>query len=1024
MMNIIDMKKYCEQLRENCIQNADVIAFKSAARTKGLTYSELWEYSGSVYAYLKQHSIGKEDMVFICLPRGIRTMVAAVGIIRSGAAFVIVESTYAKDRIEYIKSDCGCKLTIDANVYEEMMSEKALDGYEDTNPHDAAFAVYTSGSTGNPKGVLHEYGKIEQVVMSTGGNFSKFEKGSIVSLPAPLNFVTSIIYLIASTYYVQCLYILPYEITKDIDKLTKFLQDNKVTCTFMSPSLLRLYKNISPYLQVIRVGSEPCNGIFIDYPRIFNEYCSSETVFSIASFEIDKTYDITPAGKNRIGVDVYVVDKADNKLPNGQTGEICVYNEYTRGYINSPEKNRTHFKNGIFYTGDLGYFNENNDLVVIGRKDDMIKINGNRVEPAEIETAIRKALKINNIYAKGFAEAGRTFICAYFLKDELIKANLLDERDQFCYSAKEMSNRLSGYLPYYMIPSHYIVLEEYPKSNSGKVVRKDFRAPVIEAYRGEYVAPANKIEEYLCELFEMVLNVSKVSANDDFYVLGGDSITSIKLISNCDLQGLSTTDIYKFRTPHNIAEYYNNYIEDEMMDRNVRNVKALEHEQSLLPEMQIVIDCQEYSPDSVMWNLPLLFRLKKDIDISRLCVAVDKVLHHHPIYSTQFHYDVYSVMKQKYVPDSYEKIKVIDISEGEFAALQEKLVKPFSADKYPLCRKAIYKTESDVYLFIDHYHIITDGTSLKIIFEQISKCYSDENYTIPEDYYYLMLRDEEKKRIKGEYDEIEQYYKEFYQKYFVDNDTDICLKPDRNDPAFSKSGIIRKKLSADKRKISNRSDSITENEFFIVACLLSLARYNDSNKAFMQWTFHGRDSKDKADMAGLLFRSLPAALIFNDCDSVRDAFDEISKQVQYASTHDSVRIQSVGGSRLDDSLFLVFQKGVFNKHSFSLAEETIQLESKEKVAESTIEMMIIEDDSEYYECKIEYDTALYNDESILRFYDYLDETVNALVSINDLSSLKTSSLLNAKMENTGINNSVEFVSEKSGNLCDERINRQ
>ena len=986
------MRYYCEILKENCIKNADVIAFRSAARTKGLTYSELWEYSGRVYAYLKKHSFGKEDMVLICLPRGIRTMVAAIGIFRLGAAFTIVESTYAKERIEFIRSDCGCKLTIDADIYEEMMLEKALDGYENTDPHDAAFAVYTSGSTGNPKGVLHEYGKIEQIVMSVRNNFLRFEKGSIMSLPAPLNFVASIFYLIASTYYTQCLYILPYEITKDIDKLSDFLVDNKVAFSFMPPSLLRLYKNVSPYLQMIIMGSEPCNGLFIKDLRVINAYNSSETAFMIATFEIDKLYDLTPAGKNEIGVDVYIVDEEDHRLPNGQTGEICVDNEYTRGYINSPEKNKISFKNRVFYTGDLGYFNENGDLIVVGRIDDMIKINGNRVEPAEIETAIRKALNINNVYAKGFTEGDRTFICAYFLEDELRETNLLDERNQLIYSPKEMSDRLSSRLMYYMIPSYYVVLNEYPKSSNGKVVRRSFKAPDIAACQEEYAAPGNKTEEYLCELFGKVLNVSRVSINDDFYVLGGDSVTSIKLVSDCDLRGITTQEIYKFRTPHNIAEYYINYIEDEFMDKDARNIKALEHDQPLLPEMQTVIDCQEYAPDSVMWNIPLLFRLKKDIDIRCLCEAIDKVLQHHPVYSTQFHYDAYSVMKQRYVPESYEKTEVIDISEENFSILKNHLVKPYSVRECPLCRKAIYKTESDAYLFIDHYHIITDGTSLRIIFEQISKCYSDKDYTIPEDYYYLMVRDEEKKRVSGAYDEIEKFYKEFYQKYFIDNDTDICLKPDRKKCAFPKTKTIRKKLSVNKGKINNRSD-ITENEFFIMTCLLSIARYNGSSKTFLQWTFNGRDTKDKPDMAGLLYKSLPAAIIINDGGSVRDALDEISDQIRYTIAHDSLRVQAVADLRLDDSIFFTFQKGILDKHSFSLAEEILPLEITEKSAESTIEMMVIDSDSEFYKCRIEYDTAIYNDESINRFYDYFDEIAEKLSNITDFSAVRALSII-------------------------------
>ena len=311
---------FVRHLLETAVRYADKTAIVDMDGRRSTTYGQLLTLAKKVASYLRQEGVAPHSNVCIRMPDSMEFMAAELGAWITRCAAVPVGMNSPEERTGTIARNCGSVLIIDEQMMLRVKETSISDTEEITLPEstDDALIIYTSGSTGNPKGVLHEYGKIEQVVMSTGGNFSKFEKGSIVSLPAPLNFVTSIIYLIASTYYVQCLYILPYEITKDIDKLTKFLQDNKVTCTFMSPSLLRLYKNISPYLQVIRVGSEPCNGIFIDYPRIFNEYCSSETVFSIASFEIDKTYDITPAGK--IGWETHLIHQG------------CPNNPRTSGY--------------------------------------------------------------------------------------------------------------------------------------------------------------------------------------------------------------------------------------------------------------------------------------------------------------------------------------------------------------------------------------------------------------------------------------------------------------------------------------------------------------------------------------------------------------------------------------------------------------------------------------------------------------------------------------------------------------------
>jgi len=147
-------------------ENSARTALVSEGRAHGVTYGQLDDCSGRIYSWLKSHGFGREDFILICLPRGIRTVVSMIGILKAGAAYTVVENTYSPDRIEFIKKDCGCSLVIDEVMFLEMMRADFLGGYETTDPHDAAFVIYTSGTTGNPKGAVHEYGQLDKLYVS------------------------------------------------------------------------------------------------------------------------------------------------------------------------------------------------------------------------------------------------------------------------------------------------------------------------------------------------------------------------------------------------------------------------------------------------------------------------------------------------------------------------------------------------------------------------------------------------------------------------------------------------------------------------------------------------------------------------------------------------------------------------------------------------------------------------------------------------------------------------------------------
>ncbi len=158
------------------------------AHAKGITYAQLDDLSGRIYSWLKENKIGREDFVLINLPRGVLPVIAMIGVWKAGAAWALVEDTYAPERIRYIREDCGCRLEISAENWDEIMALPALAGHENPDEHDAAYAIYTSGTTGSPKGVLHEYGNLQRAIDSIriDGQVPFNEKDRLATL-APMN---------------------------------------------------------------------------------------------------------------------------------------------------------------------------------------------------------------------------------------------------------------------------------------------------------------------------------------------------------------------------------------------------------------------------------------------------------------------------------------------------------------------------------------------------------------------------------------------------------------------------------------------------------------------------------------------------------------------------------------------------------------------------------------------------------------------------------------------------------------------
>ncbi|MCR5693800.1 MAG: AMP-binding protein [Clostridia bacterium] len=938
--------------------------------TKGITYAQLDDMTGRVYAYLKKHGVGREDFVLINLPRGVLPIIAMLGVWKAGAAWALVEDTYAPERINYIREDCGCKFEISAASWDEVMHTEPLQGFEEVDPHDAAYAIYTSGTTGNPKGVLHEYGNLDQAIesISLDGENPFNEKDSLALL-APMNFVASVIVILkALSIFRGKMYVVSYATIKNPGALAKFFLLKRITITFLTPSYVRMLGNkTGPFLRMLFVGSEPANNLYNKNLELINIYAASESGFAVGVFRIDRAYETCPIGKPEIETKIVLLGEDGNEVAPGEIGELCFEDKYVRGYMNLPEETAKSFVDGFFHTGDLARTDENGNYVLLGRSGDMIKINGNRIEPAEIEAAVKQVLGIDWAAARGFEEGGKSFLCAYYTADVKVDSEF-------------MRTELAKRLPYYMIPAYYIKIDSVPLKANGKMDRKALPKPDTSDFRQEYAAPTNEIEEKLCSGMAKVLRLEKVGIHDDFYEMGGDSLGSIELITECDLPGLNAGEIFRGRTPEKIAKLYEElHGREEGGSADEKNTAALKLELPLTAEQLYMFDYQLYTPNSTMYNLFSVMKVSKELfDMEKLAQAMETAIKAHPALLTVFGYNDDGDLVQKYTPEIFQEIQVEKMSEFEFKFVKDTLVYPFKIVGGKLYRCRVIETEKAGYIFFDVHHSVFDGTSLKVFMGGVGKAYMD--MPLDPDYYYLTVQKRNEAKKTEFYNESKKYFEDRYdgEEWSSYPKIDHESRENKMGELFAPLGIEQPQMAA-----MERAYKISRNEFFITVAALAIAAYNDKQNIKLSWIYNGREDLETMNSVGLLFRDLPVGVKLHDDLTVRDLFADVHEQVQKGIEHScypyvDTRNQVANG----ESAYLLYQQDIRDMGGFEGFDiETVEVRQNQAASQTILDMEIL-DGQDGLILMIDFAASRYKESSIEKFKDLFLKIAQSLVTHN------------------------------------------
>lgn len=964
------MRRYMERVQDVILRYPDRPAL--VAGEDQVTYGQVWEESGRIYSFLKEKGIGREMFVQIVTPRDPHFLSCMLGVWRAGAAFVLVEDSYPEERIAYIRKDTDSVFVLDRKAFDEiMLAYSAREGYEKTGLHDAAYAVYTSGSTGNPKGVLHEFGNVDESAFGTPDR-EEYNVRPIL-LQSSFAFVASITRVISMTLRASTGYIVPVDLIRDFPRFTKLVEELKVTSIFLPPSYIRLYTNPSPYLIYVNTSGEPANGLYYPggKPHLVNSYAVSEAGFRVLTFTLDHAYDVAPVGKPLPGVEVKLMDDDGHLIEGPGRGELWIRNRYVRGYINLPEETRRAFRDGMFRTGDLFRRDEGGVYYLEGRADDMIKINGNRIEPAEIEAAVQRCTGLTTVMAKGFLESGRAYVAAYFLRDEAKALSILKD------GRLEIDTRkLEETLPRYMIPTYYVPLDEFPHNANGKLSRKDLKAPDTRAFMNGYEAPVTREEQILCRMMATVLGLERVGRSDDFFLIGGDSMRCIRLVDLCrDSIDIDSETVYSYRTPEQIALHLADHETEE--EKAAQNTEALRMSWPLLPAQRINVTYQWADPSSNCLLIYAFFRMQEGIDAGRLCRAVNRALAAHPALHTRISpagrgHDMGDI-RQRYDESLFTPIEITDLTEEAFAKTLASFSDAIPLFDHRLYRCGIFRTDKNVYFRITVHHIITDGGSMGILLRDIFRLYRQEDAVLRPDLYYLNIRRLTEAGNSPGYLEARQFFDERFDRWRKDG-IPLGLKTKRESTACHPALVARENFMPKKEGY----DSV----FYMTACLLAEAWYNEAPAAFIYYADSGRENRDREDAFGCVI--IPGMVCLEDKKDAKaqDLISSVRSQMVFGNLHPEYcyLTEKMGDGVLSMVRFVYQDSSISKTGSGSLAAQALPTAPPERMPGIMSVNITDVKSADHVGISILYSRDHYEKENIERYLALIQQAVSFLSS--------------------------------------------
>ncbi|WP_165986541.1 non-ribosomal peptide synthetase [Streptomyces sp. YIM 98790] len=548
-----------------------------------LTYAELDRRSGRLAGLLHARGVQPGSVVAVCLPRGAGLVAALLGVLRAGCAYLPLDPAYPADRLRYMLDDASAAVCLteewlagrlpagDTPMVALDQERDALAALPATPPsvpvtaRDAAYVMYTSGSTGRPKGAVIEHRSIVRLVCNT--DYAPLREDDVVAQGANATFDAATFEIWGALTAGARLVVLGNDTLLDPAALRDALHRHRITALFLTTAVFHQAAAADPAafgsLRHLVIGGDVMNParaaqVLAAGPprRLVNGYGPTETTTFATWHLVEQADEHTPVpiGRPIANTSVLVLDERLNPVPVGMVGELFIAGPgLARGYLNRPQLTAERFLDNpygqapddrMYRTGDLVRWTPQGVLQYLGRADHQVKIRGYRIEPGEIELALQHHPEVAEALVVVAAEGEHKRLVGYVRRAPGRPAD-----------PAALSAFLAGRLPEFMVPSAFVVLDDFPLNPNGKVDRKALPAPGRPEDAGAAAEPRTPAERLLAGIWAEVLGVERVGVTDNFYELGGDSVLGIRVVARARRAGLSISakDVLRRQTIAELA---------------------------------------------------------------------------------------------------------------------------------------------------------------------------------------------------------------------------------------------------------------------------------------------------------------------------------------------------------------------------------------------------------------------------------------------------------------------------------------
>ncbi len=754
-----------ELFEQKAAVQPDVVAV--VFEDQSLTYAELNARSNQLAHELTALGVRPDDRVAICAERGLEMVVGLLGILKAGGAFVPLDPAYPADRLQFMLRDAQPRVLLMQEATRRALPASELpvvllDGdvcaaRPTTNPNarslgltvrNLAYVMYTSGSTGMPKGVMIEQRSVVNLWKALGRlGFVDAGVSARIGLNASISFdgsLKSLLQLLSG----HCVVVFPQSVRADAEAFLHYARTHELDGFDCTPA--QLASLLQAGLSSEQVGYRPkavlVGGESIGVPlwqslkavqstRFFNVYGPTECTVDATACALHEVGGRPVIGRPLSNVAVYILDGHGQPVPIGVEGELYVGGvQVARGYLNRPESTAERFLRDPFHpdpdarmykTGDLGRWLPDGNVEYLGRNDFQVKVRGYRIELGEIEVQLAQCAGVREAVVIAREDvAGDKRLVAYVVP-----------QDGVAPEAAELRAALRLRLPEYMLPSAFVLLEALPLTPNGKVDRKALPAPETSALiTREYEAPEDEVERTLATLWQDLLRVERVGRHDQFFDLGGHSLLAMQLTSHVRSTfgvELPLRQVFTNSTLSALAEVVR-AAAASMMGRIPRADRSRPLLLSLSQQRLWFLD-QLDKTASAAYSQPAALRLLGHLDAAALQAALDRLVARHEILRTSF-VAIDGVPYQQIAPESCgftlarEDLSSLPSCEREPEVTRRAAHEartPFDLSAGPLTRGRLLRLSDEEHvLLVTQHHIVTDGWSIDVMVREFAALYA------------------------------------------------------------------------------------------------------------------------------------------------------------------------------------------------------------------------------------------------------------------------------------------------------------